>query len=169
MYFDFIKTTYSCIVELTQNNCQRKNCRTSHLLRYILLWKFSYDIKPISKYFLLSDLARRQKIEDVQSEKAYEKRKIRKDDSEDSTDSTKWRSLESQNSNSFGPISSASPDRKSSVESRSKVFRHKLQRIYSLDIRDWSVDAPNVVDRNDVNDPVKHIWINYPNLYCTIC
>jgi hypothetical protein len=27
-----LKTTYSSIVELNQNNCQRKNCRTSHLL-----------------------------------------------------------------------------------------------------------------------------------------
>ena len=38
------------------------------------------------------------------------------------------------------------------------MFRHKLQRIYSLDIRDWSsVDAAtNVVDRTgpDPNDQV---------------
>jgi hypothetical protein len=28
-----LKTTYSSIVDLNQNNCRRKNCRTSHLLR----------------------------------------------------------------------------------------------------------------------------------------
>ena len=117
-----------------------------HVSLKVLIWQY------ILLYFY-SDLARRQTIEDLHSEKESEKRKIRKDESEDG-DSVKWRSLESQNSSSFGPISSASPDRKSSVESRSKVFRHKLQRIYSLDIRDWSVDAPNVVDRNEVNDQV---------------
>lgn len=109
------------------------------------------------------DLARRQTIEDLETVEA-EKRKVRKEGSEDG-DSIKWRSLESQNSS--GPVSASvtgsvsmsmsttSPDRKNSVESRSKVFRHKLQKIYSLDIRDWSVDAPNVADRSDGHDQVQ--------------
>ena len=35
------KTTNSCIVELFQNNCRRKNCRTSHLLRSHVVHKMS--------------------------------------------------------------------------------------------------------------------------------
>ena len=101
-----------------------------------------------------SDLARRQTIEDLESVET-EKRKVRKEGSEDG-DSVKWRSLESQNSSGPVSVSMTSPDRKNSVESRSRVFRHKLQKIYSLDIRDWSVDAANVVDRSDGLDQVGH-------------
>ena len=97
-------------------------------------------------------MARRQTIEDLESVET-EKRKVRKEGSEDG-DSVKWRSLESQNSSGPVSVSMTSPDRKNSVESRSRVFRHKLQKIYSLDIRDWSVDAANVVDRSDGLDQV---------------
>ena len=85
-------------------------------------------------------------------------RKRKKKDGSEDGDSIKWRSLESPTSSgtvSFATTTTTSPDRKNSVESRSKVFRHKLQKIYSLDIRDWSVDAPNVVDRNDRGEQVR--------------
>ncbi len=37
-----LKTTHSSIVEQNQNNCRRKNCRTSHLLRFPIVTSSSF-------------------------------------------------------------------------------------------------------------------------------